>query len=242
MPIACAIAAQREHQRDGPQRDVEAADRVVRVDPRPARRRGAHEVASHVVAHGHAGEPGHLRRVARHQLERDPDVQRRVHVLAEVEPERAGLVDAVHAVLRQGEQQHQHADGRRRAAQRGPRRARVAAAGSEREHRGRAAAPGTAAARPRRARPRRRERTRRGRAAARAPGRSARGTGAGGRCPARRRPPARTARSAGRRSAGPSRRPRRSDLELLRHARQAARAGLRRPARRPRCARRRAPR
>ena len=98
---------------------------VVGVDARPAHGRGAHEVARHVVVHRHAGEAGHLRRVAGHELEAEPDVQRRVDVLAHVEQEGARRVDAIDAVLRDREERDQHGDGRKRPASDGP-TARVA--------------------------------------------------------------------------------------------------------------------
>ena len=108
--------AERKHECYPPERDVEAADRVVGVDPGPARRGSAHQVGPDVVVHRHAREPGHLRRVGRDELPRHADVHGRVDVLADVEPEGAIAVDAVRAVLGRGEHGDERHDGRRRPA------------------------------------------------------------------------------------------------------------------------------
>ncbi len=111
---------QREHEGDPPQRHVEARERVVGMDARPARRGGPHQVAAHVVTHRDTGQAGDLRRVGGDELPRDAHVQGRVDVLAHVEPESTLGVHAVRAVLRRRQHRDQHGDGRQRAPQRRP--------------------------------------------------------------------------------------------------------------------------
>ena len=113
-------SAQREHECDPPERHVEAADRVVRVDARPARRGRAHEVGPDVVAHRDAREPRDLRRPRRHELPGHADVHGRVHVLADVEPEGTVRVHAVRAVLGRGQHDDERRDRRQRAGERRP--------------------------------------------------------------------------------------------------------------------------
>ena len=120
-PAPASEEAQREDEGEGPEGDVEAAERVVGVDPGPARRRRPHEVAPDVVAHLHPGEAGDLGGMVGHELPGDPDVHRGVDVLTHVEQECSIRADTVHGVLREGEQPDQEQERGKRALERGAR-------------------------------------------------------------------------------------------------------------------------
>ena len=110
------------------QGDVEARDRVEGVDAGPAQRGRAHEVGPEVVAEREAGDARDLRRVAEHQLARQPHVEGGVVGDERVEQEVAVGRPSVPADT-----------GSRRGAPRGPGRAGRPRAGTDRS-RGRAAA------------------------------------------------------------------------------------------------------